>query len=142
MNFIFAKLFEQYKRKKNESPVFSITLYISIVYFFLLLAFLLPISEVLKSLYFQGNVNYQKGIVMFIIFSMFPIMTYFVHKKYIKNGAINKLTIKYQSQKIDKFTLYLFVILIPVFFLILGGIITVFLKGGTILNWQIEGFLN
>jgi hypothetical protein len=53
---------KKYKRKK--SPVFSIILYISIVYFFLLLAFLLPVSEVLKALYFEENVKYNKGAVM------------------------------------------------------------------------------
>jgi hypothetical protein len=142
MNFIFAKLFEQYKRKKNESPVFSITLYISIVYFFLLLAFLLPVSEVLKPLYFQENVKYNKDAVMLIIFSVFLLITYLVYNKYIKKRKINKLTIKYQDQKINKFMLYLLVIMMPVFLLILGGTITVLLKGGKILNWQIEGILN
>ena len=142
MNFIFAKLFEQYKRKKKESPVFSITLYISIVYFFLLLAFLLPVSEVLKPLYFQENVKYNKDAVMLIIFSVFLLITYLVYNKYIKKRKINKLTIKYQDQKINKFMLYLLVIMMPVFLLILGGTITVLLKGGKILNWQIEGILN
>lgn len=140
MNFIFAKLFEQYK-KKNESPVFSITLYISIVYFFLLFTFLLPISEVLKLKYFGEAVKYNKGTLMFIIFSVFAFITYLVYNKYIKKKTIYQLINKYREKKINKFMLYTIVMLMPVFFLFIGATITILLKGGKIVNWQIEGII-
>jgi hypothetical protein len=141
MNFIFAKLYERYK-KKNESAAFSITLYISVVYFFLLFAFSLPIGVVLKSLFFQGNMKYDKGACIIFIFIVLSLITYLVYYTYIKKKKINKLVIKYQGQKINKFMLYLLVMLMPAFFLVLGGTITVVLKGGKILNWQIEGIIN
>lgn len=142
MNFIFAKLFEQYKKKKNESAAFNITLYISIVYFFLLFAILLPIGEFLKTLFFKGNMKYDKGVFIIFSFIVLSFITYLVFYKYIKKKKINKLVIKYQGQKINKFMLYLLVMLMPAFFLVLGGTITVVLKGGKILNWQIEGIVN
>jgi hypothetical protein len=139
MNFIFAKLFEQYQ-KKNESPVFSITLYISIVYFFLLSTFLLPISEVLKLKYFGEEVK-NKGTLMFIIFSALAFITYLVYYKYIKKKTIYKLINKYREKKINKFMLYTIVMFMPVFFLFIGATITILLKGGKIVNWQIEGII-
>lgn len=37
---------------------------------------------------------------------------------------------------------YFLVILIPVFYLILGATITVLLRGGKMLNWQIDGIIH
>lgn len=63
MNLIFAKLYEEYIRK-NDSPKFSITLYISIVYFFLLFVLLLPIKTFVDKQIFDDQINYEKSTIM------------------------------------------------------------------------------
>lgn len=142
MNFIFAKLFEQYRKTKNESPVFSITLYVSFVYLILLFAFLLPLGGVLKVVYLEGEVIFNEAIVLILIFSVFSVINFLVYYKFIKKKLIYKLVDKYKMIKVSNFPLYLAVVFMPVFFLILGATVAVILKGGKILNWQFDGIIH
>lgn len=140
MNFFFAKLFEEYQRK-NDSANFSITIYISLFYFFLLFALFLPISESLNKIYFNDNLVYNKPILTICVFSVLVIISYSVYVRYIKKGLIFSLAKVYADKNINRSLLYLLTVLFPVFFLLLGATITVLTKGGTILNYHFKGII-
>ncbi|RKD86557.1 hypothetical protein [Mangrovibacterium diazotrophicum] len=140
MNIIFAKLFEEYRRK-NDLPKFSITLYISAVYFFLSFAILLPIKTFIDKKVFKGQIEYEKSTIMIVVFGLMALILFFVYQIFIKNERIFKLEERYKRVKMNKALLYLIVVLTPLTLLLLAGLITVFLNGGKILENEINGLL-
>jgi SNF family Na+-dependent transporter len=140
MNFIFAKLFEEYRRK-NDSPRYSISLYISVVYFFLSFTILLPIKTFIDKKIFNDQIEYEKSSIMIVVSGLMAIILLFVYRIYIKNERILRLVERYKEIKINKVLLYFIIVLIPVILLLLAGIITVYLNGGKILGNEINGLL-
>ena len=141
MNLIFAKLYEEYIRK-NDPAKFSITMYISIVYFFLSFTLLLPIKTFVDKQIFDDKIHYEKSSIMVVVFGLLTIITCLVYYKYIKKNYIETLTKRYKARKINRALLYLIVAGTPVTLLIIAGTITVYLNGGEILGNRIEGLLN
>lgn len=141
MNLIFAKLYEEYIRK-NDPAKFNITMYISIVYFFLLFTLLLPIKTFVDKQIFDDKIHYDKSLIMIVVFGLLTIITCLVYYKYIRKNYIETLTKRYKVRKINRALLYLIVAGIPVTLLIIAGTITVYLNGGEILGHRIEGLLN
>jgi hypothetical protein len=129
LDFLFAKFFIEYQ-KKNDSAEFYITLYISIVYLFILFSLYLPLSITINKVFFEDELKYNKTYLLIVVFSTFALITIFTYKKYIKDKFIYTLTKKYQAKSINKMLLYTLIALIPVFLLLLGGIITILLSGG------------
>lgn len=138
MNLIFAKLYEEYKRK-NDSAKLSITLYISMVYFFLAFVFILPIKTFIDKKIVNNNVEYEKSTIIIVVFGLLSVITYFVNRFYIKKHYIENLTKKYKDKSINRVLLYFIVALTPVTLLIIAGTTTVLLTGGKILGHEIEG---
>jgi len=138
MNLIFAKLYEEYKRK-NDPAKLSITLYISIVYFLLTFVFILPIKTIIDKRVFNDNIQYEKSTIMTVVFGLLAVITYFVYRLYIKKHYIETLTRKYKDKNINRTLLYFIVALTPVILLIIAGTTTVFLNGGKILGHEVQG---
>jgi len=138
MNFIFAKLYEEYKRK-NYSPKYNITLYISIIYFFLSFAILLPIKTFIDKKLFNGQIEYEKSTVIIVISGLLALILLFVHQIYIKNERIFRLVQRYKGMKINKVILNFIIILTPVILVLLGGAMTVYLNGGKLFGNEING---
>jgi len=141
MNLIFAKLYEEYIRK-NDPAKFNITMYISIVYFFLLFTLLLPIKTFVDKQIFDDKIHYEKSSIMIIVFGQLTIITCLVYYKYIRKKYIQTLVKKYETKKINKALLYLIVAGTPISLLLIAGTITVFINGGEILGHRIEGVFN
>ncbi len=140
MNLIFAKLFEEYIRKKDPAE-FSITMYISIFYFFLSLVILLPIKTFVDKKILHDQVNYEKSFIYLIVFVLLSAITLVVYFLYIRNKHIYKLTEKYKSRKFNKTLLYIIIALMPISLLLLATTFTVLLNGGEIFGNKIEGFI-
>jgi len=140
MSLFFAKLFEQYQRK-NDSAVSSITLYISMIYFFLLFDISLPLSEIIDKVYFNNNLSYNQFTLALIVFSAMGAIVYGVNQVYIKKKLIFKLVEKYKDRNINKFLLNTLTALLPVILLLVGATITVLLKGGTMFDHEFDGIL-
>ena len=138
MNLIFAKLFEEYLRRE-DSPNRRITMYISIVYFFLTFAILLPLKTYIDKKIFHNNLSYNKTTVIIFVFGLFSIITFIVYKWYIKSKFIYNLADKYKDRKLNKIVLYIIVTLIPVALLLLSGLLTVLINGGSILGHRVAG---
>lgn len=141
MNFIFAKLFEEYLRK-NDSPTRRITIYISIFYFFLTFAIILPINTFIDKKIFNNQLHYENKIILVALFVILTIITFIVHYVFIRNNYIYSLIAKYKSIRINTTILYLIIVLTPVVLLLFAGLITVLFNGGEILGNKIEGFLH
>jgi|SRR5690554_736886 len=141
MNLIFAKLYEEYIRK-NDPAKFNITMYISIVYFFLLFTLLLPIKTFVDKQIFDDKIHYEKSSMMIVVFGLLTIITCLVYYKFIRKKYIEILTKRYKARKINRALLYLIVAGTPLTLLIIAGTITVYLNGGEILGHRIEGLLN
>lgn len=140
MNLIFAKLYEEYLRK-DEPTKFSITLYISVVYFFLIFALVLPLKLYIEKKVYVDPIQYEKSTIMTTVFGILALITCFVYYIYIKNKFIETLTKRYKKINLNKTLLYLIVIVTPVGLLLIGGFITVYLNGGKILGNRIHGIL-
>ncbi|MFD3002596.1 hypothetical protein ACFS7Z_19655 [Pontibacter toksunensis] len=138
MNFYFAKLFEEYKRK-NDPAEFNITLYISVFYFFLLFGFYLPVSVVVKKLFLSGSFSYNQTVLITTTLSVFVIIVFIVYSKYIKKKYIFELVKKYRGRRMSRFILYILICLLPLFFLLAGATVTVLLSGGKILGSEFKG---
>ncbi len=140
MNFIFAKLYEEYRRK-NDPAKFYITFYISIVFFFLIFAIILPVKTFIDKKLFDNNIEYEKSTIMAVTFGLFAVITYLVYYLYVRRHYIETLTEKYKDKKINRTILYLIVALTPLILLIIAGTTTVYLNGGEILGYEIQGLL-
>lgn len=140
MNLIFAKLYEEYLRK-DEPAKFKITLYISVVYFFLIFALVLPLKVYVEKKVYVDPIQYEKSTIMTTVFGILALITCFVYYIYIKNKFIETLTKRYKKINLNKTLLYLIVIVTPVGLLLIGGFITVYLNGGKILGNRIHGIL-
>lgn len=138
MNLIFAKLFEEYIRKKDPAE-FKITCYISIFYFFLMFNLLLPIKTFIDKN--SGKINYGKYTVPFLVFGLLAITIFIVYHFYIKKKHIYKLLKKYKRRKLNKVILYSIVALAPATMLLFAGTLTVYINGGEILGHEIKGLL-
>jgi uncharacterized membrane protein len=141
MNLIFAKLYEEYIRK-NDPAKFSITIYISIVYFFLLFVLILPVKTLIDKQIFDDQIHYEKSTIMIVVFGLLILITCLVYYKYVKKKYIETLTKRYKTRKINKALLYLIVVGTPLVLLIIAATITVYLNGGEILGHKIEGLIN
>jgi hypothetical protein len=141
LNFIFAKLFVEYQRK-NDSPKFSITLYISFVYFVILFSLYLPLSVMIEKKVVGERFHYDKTFLMTGVFLAFALVTILVYKAYIKDKLIYRLTEKYEARKIGRPLLYTLIVLVPLTIFLLGPTLTVLVTGGTILNIDFKGLLN
>lgn len=140
MNLIFAKLYEEYIRK-NDPAKFNITLYISIVYFFLIFAIVLPFKTFIDKKIYDDQFHYEKSTIMTVVFVLLTVIICLVHYIYIKKRHIETLTRRHKENKINKTLLYLIVIVTPLALLILAGITTVYLNGGEVLGNRIHGIL-
>lgn len=140
MNLIFAKLFEEYIRKE-DSPIIRITIYISIVYFFLSFAILLPIKTYIDKKILQNQLVYDNPTILIFVFGLLAIITLAVYHTYIKNRYIYVLVDKYRKRRLNKIILYIIVTLVPVTLLLLSGLLTVFLNGGSILGRRVIGLV-
>jgi len=141
LDFLFARLFIEYRKKKDPAE-FSITLYISTVYLFVLFSLYLPLSVTINKVFFDDGLSYNRTYLLIAVFSAFVLIAIFTYKKYIRDKFIYTLTKRYQGQRINKMLLYTLVVLIPVFLLLLGGTMTVLLSGGTIMNHEFEGLIH
>lgn len=141
MNFLFAKLFEQYQIKSNPSKEIQITGYIGIVYFLLFFVISAPINNIVNKVFFHGNLKYNDTVLILLLISIFGIAFYSAYYKYIKKKRIYKLVEKYKNKKINIIILYFTIILLPAFFILLGGTLGVLATGGKILNYEIDGFI-
>ena len=141
MNLIFAKLYEEYIRK-NDPAKFSITIYISIVYFFLSFVLILPVKTLIDKQIFDDQIHYEKSTIMIVVFGLLILITCLVYYKYVKKKYIETLTKRYKTRKINKVLLYLIVVGTPLVQLIIAATITVYLNGGEILGHKIEGLIN
>ena len=124
MNFIFAKLFERYK-KKNESPVFSTTLYISFVYLCALMGFVISLFSVLT---ISLKENFTKETVIGGVLVAAIAINVGVYYLFFKKQLMNRLQVKYRNRKIGNALLYTLVVLMPLFFFLLGPFVTIHLK--------------
>lgn len=140
MNLIFAKLYEEYIRK-NDSAKFNITLYISIVYLFLIFVLILPVKTFIDKKIYTDQIHYEKSTIMTVFLGLLAFITYWVYYFYIKKNYIETLTMRYKKIKLNKTVLYLIVVLTPVTLLLFAGIIMVFLNGGEIFGNKINGLL-
>ena len=140
MNFIFAKLFEEYIRK-NDPAEFKIAAYITVFYFMLLFILILPIKTYVDKKIFENEIHYEKTSVTYFIFGLLILIFFLVYNFYIKKKYIYNIVKKNKNRKINKIALYLLIMSIPSSFLLLGGIITVYLCGGEVLGQQIKGLL-
>jgi uncharacterized membrane protein YbhN (UPF0104 family) len=140
MRFIFAKLFEEYVRRK-DFPKYSITMYISVVYFLLSFAILLPIKTFIDKKIFDNQLEYESSTIMIPLIVIMALIIIAVYYIYIKNKRIYKLADRYKARKINKGILYIILVLTPVMLLLLAGTVTVYLNGGNILGNEINGLL-
>lgn len=140
MNLIFAKLFEEYRRK-NDLPKYSITIYISVVYFFLSFVILLPIKIFIDKKLLDGQIEYEKSTIMILVFGLMAFILSSVYLVYIKYERIFRLLERYEGVKLNKALLYLIVVLTPLTLLLLAGTITVYLNGGELLGNELTGIL-
>ncbi|PSR56173.1 hypothetical protein AHMF7605_23040 [Adhaeribacter arboris] len=140
MDFFFAKLFEEYKKKKEPAEL-NITLYISFFYFLLLFSIYLPVSEVVNKLCFNNSLAYDKSVLTITIFCILGLLIYIVYKKYIRNKHIYDLVKKYKGKRINKFILYSLIVLLPLIIFLIGPTVTVLLKGGKFLGCEFNGLL-
>ncbi|MGE0569003.1 MAG: hypothetical protein AB7O73_13775 [Bacteroidia bacterium] len=140
MNFIFAKLYEEYKRK-NDPAKFNITLYITIVYFFLTFAFVIPIKSILGKDLFYNEIEYGKSIIITVVFLVFGAIVCLVYYFYIRKNYIEILTKKFKDKKINKTILYIIVPLLPLSIFLIAGATAVYINGGEILGHKIHGIL-
>lgn len=138
MNFLFAKLFDEYQRK-GDSPIFSITMYISTIYFFVLFCIYLSVSEVLNKIYFANSINYNKIAMSVTVILVMVSITAAVYAIYIKNRLIFRLSEKYKTKILNKIILYGFVIFLPILLLFVATTSTVLLKGGIMFGLNIKG---
>ena len=138
MNLIFAKLFEEYLRKE-DAPNRRITMYLSIVYFFLTFVILLPIKIYIDKKLFRNGLNYDTSTIMIFVFGLLAIITFLAYYYYIKKKYIYILVDKYKERRLNKTILYLIVTLIPITFLLLSGLLTVLINGGNIFGQRIFG---
>jgi hypothetical protein len=141
LNFLFAKLFVEYQKKKDPAE-FSITLYISIVYLLILFSLWLPLSVTVNKVFFDNGLKYNKTYLLIAVFSTFALIAVFTYKKYIKDKFIYNLTKQYQVKRINRALLYTLIALIPLFLLLLGGTLTVLISGGRILSHEFEGLIH
>ncbi len=106
MNFIFAKLFERYL-KWNYPARFSITMYISVFYFFLAFLILLPTKTYIDHQIFNNEIHYEKSTILIMVFGLLTAIIFFVYIGYIKNNYIQKLSEKYKKRSVNKALLFL-----------------------------------
>lgn len=139
MNLIFAKLFERYV-KWNYPARFSITMYISVFYFFLAFLILLPTKTYIDHQIFNNEIHYEKSTILIMVFGLLTTIIFFVYIGYIKNNYIQKLSEKYKKRSVNKALLFFIVTFAPVILMVLAGIITVLLNGGSILGNEINGY--
>ncbi len=140
MNFIFAKLFEDYK-KKLSNPEHFITKYITFVYLCYTTVILIPVLVFLDHTFFKENfkiAGYSFAISIAIIFFL---ISKNVERIYIKKKRIHKLKKRFKHIKIHKIILYPLAIFIPLIIIFLFPLEIIFLKGGSILNHEIIGIL-
>ncbi len=138
MHLFFAKLFEQYQQK-NDSAVFNITLYISMIYFFVLFDLFLPVSEIIDKVYFNNDLSYNQFILAIAVFSIMGGLIYGVYQVYINKNLIVKLVEKYKDRTINKLVLNTLTALLPILLLLTGATLTVLLKGGTMFGHKFDG---
>lgn len=139
MNLIFAKLFERYV-KWNYPARFSITMYISVFYFFLAFLILLPTKTYIDHQIFNNEIHYEKSTILIMVFGLLTAIIFFVYIGYIKNNYIQKLSEKYKKRSVNKALLFFIVTFAPVILMVLAGIITVLLNGASILGNEINGY--
>ena len=139
MNLIFAKLFERYV-KWNYPARFSITMYISVFYLFLAFLILLPTKTYIDHQIFNNEIHYEKSTILIMVFGLLTAIIFFVYIGYIKNNYIQKLSEKYKKRSVNKALLFFIVTFAPVILMVLAGIITVLLNGGSILGNEINGY--
>lgn len=131
MNFLFAKLFQEFVKKQRLDAAFQITGYIGLVYF--LIGF--DLYLIVTTLF---GLILPTGISLFwlLVFSMTG-----AHFGYVRNEKIVALESRFQSSKINKLLLYLIAVLLPVVLFMTGPTLLILLKGGSILNYHITGLL-
>jgi len=140
MNFIFAKLYEEYVRK-DDVPSESITTYISLIYLFVAFDILLPVKTLIDKKIFNNQIDYERSTITIVVFALAASIYFIVRKIYVRNKFILKLVDRYKERKINKILLNVIIVLTPVTLLLLGATITVFLTGGEILGKEISGLI-
>ena len=112
MNFIFAKIFQEFKNQGQGTELARITAYITICYALIGIDIFLMIANRLN--------NLQNLLVIIGIF----LLSFFVTREYyIKKLHINRLEEKYKAVQINKVLLYGIIILFPILILIAGGVL-------------------
>ncbi|WP_026706617.1 hypothetical protein [Flavobacterium soli] len=141
MHFIFAKLYHEYEKNDPTTATTRITTYITIFYLLLSLFILLPASSYIEKNITGKQSDYSKlKYIVFYLAFLFTIMR-IVYRYYIKNNYIQKLAEKHKNRKFNKALLYFFVVTIIPSLLVLAGIFTVLINGGTIGGNEIKGLL-
>lgn len=141
MHFIFAKLYQEYKKNDPTTAKTRITTYVTIFYLLLSLFIILPASSYIEKYITEKQSDYSK--LTYIVFYLAFLITIMrvVYRYYIKNNYIQKLAEKHKNRKFNKALLYFFVITIIPTLLVLAGILTVLVNGGTIGGNEIKGLL-
>jgi uncharacterized membrane protein len=141
MHFIFAKLYEEYKKNDPTTATTRITTYITIFYLLLSLFIILPTSSYIEKNITEKQSDYSK--LTYIVFYLIFLITIMriVYRYYIKNNYIQKLAEKHKKRKFNKVLLYFLVVTIIPTILVLAGILTVLINGGTIGGNEIKGLL-
>ena len=135
---IFAKMNDIYK--KNKFYKNKIFVYINVLYLFVGIFFIIPITSIIEIYYPDFKIVFKKyGLISIIAF--FGLIALIVNKKYPNEEKLNYLSRKYSHIKISKVLLHIVLIFLPVLLLLSSATITVILKGGTILNWEFIGLL-
>ena len=115
-------------------------MYISVFYFFLAFLILLPTKTYIDHQIFNNEIHYEKSTILIMVFGLLTAIIFFVYIGYIKNNYIQKLSEKYKKRSVNKALLFFIVTFAPVILMVLAGIITVLLNGGSILGNEINGY--
>ncbi|RZL42999.1 MAG: hypothetical protein EOP00_22940 [Pedobacter sp.] len=126
MNFLFAKVYEEFKRQAQVNATFQVTSFIGIVFFLFGIIAYLILSEIL-------NLRIYTGLLIITTLTISLGLAYF---GYIKNHKIDVLENKFKDKKINRTVLYLIMIFLPILLLLIGASLITILKGGIILSYQ------
>lgn len=142
MFFLFAKLYQEYKRVDTWNPEERIVLYITFVMQCLVLSLFIPIWEIVSNFMESDNRLLQLTIILFFTILVFTIGRKLINKILFREKKMYLLLEKYKRYSINRILLYLVSIALPIFLLFLGPVIVIFFKGGEVLGMRIEGLIH
>jgi hypothetical protein len=129
-DYVFYRVYLQYL-KKNDPAKFASTLYISVIYIFLLSPLLEIIAEIFR------KKNGKIPIVLFVMYIIFILLFNFI--RYFKNDKIEKMKMIFKSNKYNKqIPGWIFFFILP-FFMIIGIMLVVLISKYIIEPYRLSG---